>query len=124
MIEELNYIQVISDTLNIQQKQVEVVLDLILEWSTVPFIARYRKERTWDLDETQIREILEIKQQEENLFKAKNTALNGIEEKWKLTEELKNNTMNMENGSNRGIENNQFLLEKLKYIISNIKINE
>ena len=93
MIEEPNYIQVIADTLNIQQKQVEAVLNLVQEWATVPFIARYRKERTWNLDETQIRDILETKQKEENLFKAKNTALNWIEEKWKLTEELKNNIL-------------------------------
>jgi len=93
MIQEPDYIQVIADILNIQQKQVKAVLNLIDEWATVPFIARYRKERTWNLDETQIREILEIKKKEETLFKAKNTALNGIEEKWKLTEELKNNIL-------------------------------
>lgn len=91
MIEEPNYIDIISDKLWLKENQVVAVLDLILEWATVPFIARYRKEKTWNLDENQIRDILEIKKQEENLFKAKETALNWIQEKWKLTPELKQN---------------------------------
>ena len=66
-------------------------MDLIQEWATVPFIARYRKEKTGNLDENQIRQILEIKKKEENLFNAKQTAINWIKEKWKLTPELEKN---------------------------------
>ncbi len=61
------------------------------EGSTVPFIARYRKERTGNLDENQIRSILELQKSEENLYKAKITALTGIEEQGKLTPELRTN---------------------------------
>lgn len=60
------------------------------EGSTVPFMARYRKERTGNLDENQIRSILELQKSEESLYKAKITALTGIEEQGKLTPELRN----------------------------------
>ena len=56
------------------------IYDLSAEGSTVPFIARYRKERTGDLDENQIRDIIDTKKREEGLYKAKVTAINGIEE--------------------------------------------
>jgi uncharacterized protein len=63
----------------------------IRDRATVPFIARYRKEKTWNLNENLIREILEIKKKEENIFNAKQTAINWIKEKWKLTPELEKN---------------------------------
>ena len=88
MLTQPNYIKIISQQLNLQPQQVKAVLDLIAEWATVPFIARYRKEKTGNLDENQIRQILEIKKKEENLFNAKQTAINWIKEKWKLTPEL------------------------------------
>ena len=56
------------------------MLTLTSEGATVPFIARYRKERTGDLDENQIRSILDLQKSEENLYKAKVTALTGIAE--------------------------------------------
>jgi uncharacterized protein len=59
----------------------------------VPFIARYRKERTGDLDETDIRAIIELQTKEENLYKAKQTAINGIEELGKMTPELMANIL-------------------------------
>lgn len=62
-----------------------------MEGATVPFMARYRKERTGGLDETQIRDILELKTKEENLQNAKQTAIAGIEEQGKLTAELLKN---------------------------------
>jgi len=91
MLQEPNYIQVISNQLWFNENQVETVLNLVVEWATVPFIARYRKERTWNLDESAIRDILELKKKEENLFNAKQTALNWINEQWKLTPELEKN---------------------------------
>ena len=91
MLQEPNYLQIISNELNLNENQVKAVLDLVQEWATVPFIARYRKERTWNLDENVIRQILELKKKEENLYQAKQTAINWIAEKWKLTPELEKN---------------------------------
>lgn len=59
----------------------------------MPFIARYRKERTGNLDETDIRAIIELQTKEENLYKAKQTAINGIEELGKMTAELMANIL-------------------------------
>lgn len=85
---EPNYIALISLELTLKSFQIETVLELTKEWSTVPFIARYRKERTGDLDENQIRDIIDIQKREENLYKAKVTAIEGIREQWLLTPEL------------------------------------
>lgn len=54
----------------------------------MPFIARYRKERTGGLDENQIRDIIEIEKREQNLYRAKITAIEGIREQGLLTDEL------------------------------------
>jgi uncharacterized protein len=89
-----NYNTIISKALEFKEYQVDVVLSLTAEWSTVPFIARYRKERTGDLDENQIRDIIELHTKEENLHKAKQTAINGIEELGKMTPELLQNIIN------------------------------
>lgn len=83
-----NYIDIISTALDYKKFQVEIVLELTAEGATVPFIARYRKERTGNLDENDIRDIIELHTKEENLHKAKQTAINGIEELGKMTPEL------------------------------------
>jgi len=70
-----------------------VVLELIAEWATVPFIARYRKEKTEGLDENQIRDIIDTQKKIENLFKAKTTAINGITELDAMTDELMKNIL-------------------------------
>lgn len=93
LIMEPNYIEVIADELWYSQDQVQVVIELIEEWATVPFIARYRKEKTGNLDEDAIRSIVDMRTKQENLFKAKQTALNGIDELWKLTPELLENIL-------------------------------
>ncbi len=85
---EPNYLSIISSELSLRTYQTEAVLSLTTEWSTVPFIARYRKERTGDLDENQIRDIIDIGKREENLYKAKVTAIEWIREQWLLTPEL------------------------------------
>jgi uncharacterized protein len=77
---EPQYISLISEELTLKSFQIESVLALTAEGSTVPFIARYRKERTGDLDENQIRDIIEVQKREENLYKAKVTAIEGIRE--------------------------------------------
>lgn len=70
------------------KKQIEVVLNLLADGNTVPFIARYRKEATDSLDEVQIREIEERNQYLTNLEKRKEEVLHSIEEQGELTEEL------------------------------------
>ncbi len=71
-------------------QQVEVVLNLLADGNTVPFIARYRKEATGSLDEVAIREIDERNQYLTNLEKRKEEVLHSIEEQDELTEELAN----------------------------------
>ena len=69
-------------------QQIKVVLNLLTEGNTVPFIARYRKEMTGTLDEVQIREIEERYNYLENLEKRKQEVLRLIDEQGKLTAEL------------------------------------
>ncbi len=85
-----NIIKEISKNLNIREKQVEVVLSLLSEGNTIPFIARYRKEATGALDEEVIRSINEVYEYEVNLLKRKEDVIRLIDEKGMLTEELKN----------------------------------
>lgn len=93
VLPEPNYTEVVSNELWFKAFQVEVVLELTAEWSTVPFIARYRKERTGNLDEEQIRAIIELRDKTEKIYKAKQTAINGIVELWKMTPELFENIL-------------------------------
>ncbi|MCD2255121.1 RNA-binding transcriptional accessory protein [Lactobacillus sp. CC-MHH1034] len=71
------------------QKQIQAVLTLLEDGNTVPFIARYRKERTGSLDEVQIREIEHTYSYLENLEKRRHEVLATIEAQGKLTPELK-----------------------------------
>jgi protein Tex len=75
--------------LNLPQKSISTVLDLLGEGNTVPFIARYRKEATGDLDEVQIRAIEERNSYLCELEDRRNTILKSIESQGKLTEELR-----------------------------------
>ena len=93
LIEAPDYLAEIAAILELKNSQVETVLELTAEGATVPFIARYRKEKTGNLDEDQIRDILKEKTRIENLYEAKKTALNGIFEQGKLTDELHENIL-------------------------------
>jgi len=84
-----NIIMEIANELKITKKQVEVVLTLLSEGNTIPFIARYRKELTNSLDEEQIRKIADVYEYQENLYKRKEDVIRLIDEKGLLTEELK-----------------------------------
>ena len=84
-----NIIKEISNDLNIKTKQVEVVLSLLQEGNTIPFIARYRKEATGALDEEIIRQISDVYEYQLNLLKRKEDVIRLIDEKGMLTEELK-----------------------------------
>ena len=82
-------IKQIGKDLNIKERQVEVVLNLLKEGNTVPFIARYRKEATGSLDEELIRSINEVYEYQVNLLKRKEDIIRLIDEKGMLTDELK-----------------------------------
>ena len=84
-----NIINGIAKELSIGEWQVEVVLKLLSEGNTVPFIARYRKEATGALDEEVIRKINETYEYQVNLLKRKEDVIRLIDEKGLLTEELK-----------------------------------
>lgn len=88
MFPEPQYFQEIAKEYNYSAQQVQSVLEMIHEWDSVPFIARYRKERTRNLDEEAIRQIVASKTSRVNLYKAKITALTGIDEQGLLTDEL------------------------------------
>lgn len=90
---EPNFNSEIATELNFTENQILSVLELIAEGATVPFIARYRKEKTLNLDEDQIREIIKIETRLKNLFDAKKTAINGIVEMGKMTDELFENIL-------------------------------
>jgi len=81
--------QQIEQELKISTKQIEAVLKLLEEGSTVPFIARYRKEATGALDEEQIREIAKAYEYGINLQQRKDDVMRLIEEKGLLTSELR-----------------------------------
>ena len=87
-------IEEISKELKITIKQVEVVLKLLEEGNTIPFIARYRKEVTGALDEEKIRKIEEVYSYQVNLLKRKEDVIRLIDEKGLLTDELKLSIMN------------------------------
>ena len=89
-------IKEIANNLNIKTKQVEVVLSLLSEGNTIPFIARYRKEATGALDEEEIRKINEVYEYQVNLLKRKEDVIRLIDEKGMLTEELKEEILKCE----------------------------
>jgi len=80
---------IIATQLNINIKQVEAVLDLFEKGCTIPFIARYRKEATQGLDETQIKAIFDENQRLTALVDRKKMILETIESQGALTSELK-----------------------------------
>ena len=89
-------IKEIATNLNIKIKQVEVVLSLLQDGNTIPFIARYRKEATGALDEEEIRKINEVYEYQVNLLKRKEDVIRLIDEKGMLTDELKEEILKCE----------------------------
>ena len=74
-----NIIKEIATALNIKNNQVSSVLKLLNDGNTVPFIARYRKEATGNLDEEQIRKINEVYEYQVNLLKRKEDVIRLID---------------------------------------------
>lgn len=85
----MNITEKIASELNVPAKSVQSAIDLLDDGATVPFIARYRKEVTGGLDDTQLRTLLERLHYLRELQDRKQTVLSSIEEQGKLSEELK-----------------------------------
>ena len=78
----------VAKDLKLPKSKVEVVLNLLAEGATIPFIARYRKEATGGMDEEQIFDINKAYEYSVNLFNRKDDVIRLIDEKGMLTEEL------------------------------------
>lgn len=84
-----NLHKIISKQLNVDSTRVSNVLKMSQEGATIPFMSRYRKELTGNLDEVAIEKILILYEQLDKLEKRKISILKSIEEQEKLTDELK-----------------------------------
>lgn len=85
----MNAIRFIKDQINLSEKSINATLHLLAEDCTIPFIARYRKDATGNLDEIQIEQIAKLGKQFADLIKRKESILKSIEEQNVLTEDLK-----------------------------------
>lgn len=92
-MENKEHIKQISDLLTVSPKQISQVLNLTAEGNTIPFIARYRKEVTGDLDEVQIKSIVDEHDRIIKLDDRKATVLAKIETLGKLSDELRQNIL-------------------------------
>lgn len=86
----------LAEKLNIKVTQVKNVIEMLDEGATVPFIARYRKERTGGLDDVTLRNLYENLIYLRNLDDRKETVINSIDEQEKLTPELKDKILKAE----------------------------
>ena len=75
--------------LNLKEEQINTVLDMLAEGATIPFIARYRKDKTGNLNEDQIRAIEEQYRYQKNLLEKKEDVIRLIDEKGMLTDEIR-----------------------------------
>ena len=87
-------IQTIAEELNIKQSQVESTIKLIDEGKTIPFIARYRKEKTGGLSDEILRELGERLNYLRNLEQRKQEVKKSIETQGKLTQEIEKDLEN------------------------------
>ena len=85
----MDIIHILSKQLNLEEEKIESVRDLLDEGSTVAFIARYRKEKTGNLTDVEIREIEKNLNKLRNVEKRQEEILSSIESQGKLTEEIK-----------------------------------
>src|SRR5512140_3857377 len=81
--------RLIAQELSIDEKNVRNSLELFAEGATVPFVARYRKERTGEMNEIQLRSVLDRSAYLTELEERKTAILQSISEQGKLTDELK-----------------------------------
>ncbi|MGJ5676573.1 MAG: Tex family protein [Nostochopsis sp.] len=85
----LNIPQLLATELNLKAYQVQNALELLAEGATIPFISRYRKERTGEMNEVQLRDLADRHTYLSELEERKSAILNAIAEQGKLTDELK-----------------------------------
>ena len=85
----MNYVAVISNRLEISQRQVEKTIELLEQGATVPFIARYRKEATGSLNEVQIAAIRDLLLRLKELDKRREAIVQSIDEQGKLDADLR-----------------------------------
>jgi uncharacterized protein len=90
----MNQIQFIKTVVNTTDKNIQATLQLLSEDCTIPFISRYRKDFTGNLDEVQIENIAKLSKQYEEIVKRKNSILKTIEEQGQLTSELNSKIQN------------------------------
>jgi uncharacterized protein len=87
-------IQFIQNQVTASPKTIEATLKLLSEDCTIPFISRYRKDQTGNLDEVVIENIAKLSKQFDEIVKRKDSVLKSIEEQGQLTSELKNKIEN------------------------------
>ncbi|MEH2042372.1 Tex family protein [Nostoc sp.] len=85
----LNIPQLLATEINLKSHQVQNALELLAEGATIPFIARYRKERTDEMNEVQLRELADRYTYLTELEERKSVILSAIAQQGKLTDELK-----------------------------------
>lgn len=79
----------IKSFLNVSDNSINATLQLLSEDCTIPFIARYRKDKTGNLDEVQIEQIAKLSKQYDEIEKRKDSILKSIEEQGALTDDFK-----------------------------------
>lgn len=84
----MTYSDILAKQIEISPRQVQAVIEMLDEGNTIPFIARYRKERTGSLDEEQLRKIESGLERLRSMDERRATILKTIKEQGKLTEEL------------------------------------
>jgi len=90
----MNTIQYIKEKVAVSDKSIQSTLELLAQDCTIPFIARYRKDATGNLDEVQIEQIAKLSNQFETLVKRKESVLASIDEQGLLTDFLKDKIQN------------------------------
>ena len=90
----MTHIQFIQNQTNIAPKSIEATIKLLSEDCTIPFISRYRKDQTGNLDEVQIEAISKLNKQFDEIIKRKESILKSIEEQNALSPELKSKIEN------------------------------
>ncbi|MBF02729.1 MAG: RNA-binding transcriptional accessory protein [Flavobacterium sp.] len=90
----MNQIQFIKAVVATADKNIEATLKLLSEDCTIPFISRYRKDQTGNLDEVEIESIAKLAKQFDEIVKRKEAILKTIEEQGQLTSELKSKIQN------------------------------
>ena len=89
----VNLVDLVANKTWLEKKVIRNIITLLDEWNTIPFIARYRKELTqWATDE-QLRDFNDVYTYTKNLEARKEDVIRLIDEKWLLTDELRQQIM-------------------------------